>query len=125
VPYSSRPRLPAKMGSDVATCPTAPDLTSRLRWGSGAATCPMAPELAFRLRWALALPRALRLRTSPLSSGGLQRCHVFYDSGARLSAEVSFDAIMYPMTLDLACRLRWALTLSRVLELPVGNEFQA
>jgi hypothetical protein len=70
VSYGFEPRL----GSGVATCPMALDLTSQLSGlrrchvsygsgprllvevGSGAATCPMAPDLASRLRWAPALP---------------------------------------------------------------------
>jgi hypothetical protein len=47
VSYGSGSHLPAEMGAGVATCHMASDLASRLRWAS-------------------ALPRAPRLRTSPL-----------------------------------------------------------
>jgi hypothetical protein len=61
VPYGFGPRLPAEVGSSAATCPMAPDLTSRLMW---------APMLS----------RVLCLRTSPIGWGGLQRCHVSHGS---------------------------------------------
>jgi hypothetical protein len=46
MPYGSGPRLLTEVGSSIAMCP-------------------MAPGLASWLKWALALPRALWLRTSP------------------------------------------------------------
>jgi hypothetical protein len=46
VSYGSGPRLPAKVGSGTATCPTAPEPTSLMRW-------------------ALVLPCVQRLRTPP------------------------------------------------------------
>jgi hypothetical protein len=57
MPYNSESRFLAQAGSDVATCLT-------------------APEPASLLRRALALSRALRFRTLPPCSRGLQRCHV-------------------------------------------------
>jgi hypothetical protein len=89
--------------------------------GSGATTCPMAPNLASWLRWALVLPRVLWLQASRLGRGGLRRCHVSYGSGPHLPGEVCFDAVMYPMALDHASRLRWAPALPRVPRLPVGH----
>jgi hypothetical protein len=68
VSYNFRPHLPAEVGSRAATCPTAPDLTSLLRW---------AP----------ALPRA-----SPPCWVELRRCHMFLSFGARLSTKVGSDA---------------------------------
>jgi hypothetical protein len=82
------------MGSDVATCPQAPEWvpalprapSSRTRFpagmGSGVVTCPSAPDPASRsgkappdlaslLRWAPASPRVLRLWTPPLDRGRL------------------------------------------------------
>jgi hypothetical protein len=96
VSYSSEARLSAEVGSDAATYPTAPDLASRLRWDPS-------------------LPRVLRLWTSPPDWGGLRRCHVPYGSKPRLLAEVSSGVTMCPMALELASRLRWALTLPRIL----------
>jgi hypothetical protein len=61
VPYSFEPRLSAEVGS-------------------GAVMCPMVSDLASHLRWAPMLSRALWLRTSPPSRGGIQRCHVSHGS---------------------------------------------
>jgi hypothetical protein len=61
VPYGFEPHLSAEVGS-------------------GTAMCPMAPDLASRLRWALMLSRALWLRTSPPSRGGIRHCHVSHGS---------------------------------------------
>jgi hypothetical protein len=41
-------------------------------------------------------------------------CHMPYDSGPRLSIEIGFGAVICPIALDLASRLRWAPTLPRV-----------
>jgi hypothetical protein len=56
VHYSSGPHLLDEVGSGVAMCPVALDLTSRLRW-------------------ALVLPHVLWLRTQPLDHGGSQCYH--------------------------------------------------
>jgi hypothetical protein len=96
VSYGFRPRLPVEVGSGAITCPTAPDLTSRLRW-------------------ALALPCVIWLRTSPPGWGELRRCHVPRGSGPHLLTEVDFGAAICPMNLDLASRLRWALALPCIL----------
>jgi hypothetical protein len=73
VPYGSGPRFPAKVGFGATTCPTAPDLTSRLR---------CAPTLSCVL-W---------LRTSPPGWGGLRHYHVSFGFGPRVSTEVGSDA---------------------------------
>jgi hypothetical protein len=43
--------------------------------GSDAATCPMTPDLTSRLRWAPVLPCVLWLRTLPPGQGGSRCCH--------------------------------------------------
>jgi hypothetical protein len=60
------------------------------------------------------LSRVLWLQISPPDWGGLQRCHMSYDSGPQLPAEVGSDAAMSPMAPDLASRLRWASALPRI-----------
>jgi hypothetical protein len=75
VPYSSRPCLPFKVGSDAATCPMPLDLTSQLRW---------APAVSCVI-W---------LWTSPPSWGGFQCCHMPYASEPHLPVEVDSDAVM-------------------------------
>jgi hypothetical protein len=52
------------MHPHTATCSTAPD-PPPYKVGSGTATCPTAPNLASLLRWAPTLPRALRLWSLP------------------------------------------------------------
>jgi hypothetical protein len=97
-PNSTRPYLPAKVGSYVVTCPVAPDPTSLL-----------GRALAFpRVSWLRTLPsrRALvppcvpRHQTPPPCSGGLRRCHVSRSSlwAANLKNKESLPGI--PMRLD-------------------------
>jgi hypothetical protein len=93
VSHGSKPRLPAREGSDAATCLTAPDPVSLLerapvllhvtwlrtrlpaREGSDTITCPTALDPASLLGRGLVLSRAPRLWTLPPCSGGrgLQR----------------------------------------------------
>jgi hypothetical protein len=73
VSCSSEPRLPTEAGSDDATCPTAPDLTSLPRWAP-------VSGLSSQPRRAPALPRVPRLRTPPPYWGGLQCCHTPHGS---------------------------------------------
>jgi hypothetical protein len=86
-----KPHLLAEVSSGDATCSSAPDLASLLRWApalprvpwhwalpprkesSGAATCSSAPDLASLPRWVPALPRGPDL-ASPW--GELRGCHV-------------------------------------------------
>jgi hypothetical protein len=86
-----RPRLLEELSSGTATCSSAPDLTSLLRWAptlpripwlralppreesSGATTCSSAPDLASLPRWAPVLPRGPNLASS---RGELWCCHV-------------------------------------------------
>jgi hypothetical protein len=62
-----------------------------------------------------ALPRTLRLRTSPPYQGGLRRCHMSSGSGPHLPTEVGSGAVMCPMALDLTSRLRWVPPSPRAL----------
>jgi hypothetical protein len=105
MPYSSGSRLTAREGSDAATCPTVLDPASLLdrapalprvplhrthllaREGFSVVMCPMASDSTSLLGRASVLPRALRLRTVPPCSRGLQRCHVPHSSGPRLPAQ--------------------------------------
>jgi hypothetical protein len=96
VSYGSGLRLPTEVGSGVATCPTALDLASTLRWA------PM-------------LPHVLMPRTSPFGWGGLWRCHVPRDFGPHLHAEVGSGATTCPKAPDLASRLRWTPALPCVI----------
>jgi hypothetical protein len=73
--YGSGPRFPAEVGSDAATCPVAPDLTSRLRW-------------------ALAPPRVPRLQTSLPCWDGRRRRHISYGFRSRFPTEKDSDAVM-------------------------------
>jgi hypothetical protein len=86
MPYGSGPHFPPEVGFGSATCHTAPNLAS-------------LPRLA------LALPRVIRLRTSPLDSGGLRRCHVPYGSEPHLLTKVGSGIVTCPMTLDPASLL--------------------
>jgi hypothetical protein len=61
ISYGSGPHLPAEVGSGVATCPMAPDLTSWLWW---------APSLL----------RVLWLRTLPPGQEGSRCCHISHGS---------------------------------------------
>jgi hypothetical protein len=90
--YSFKSRLPAREGSGVVTCPTAPDLASLL-WR------------------ALALSCALPLQILPLCLGGLRRCHVSCGMGPHLSAREGFDVVMCVEALDPASLLKRALVL--------------
>jgi hypothetical protein len=93
--------------------------------GSGVAMCPIALDITSRLRWAPTLPRVLWLQTSPPGRGGLRRCHVSYGSGPCLLAEVGSNAATCPMATDLTSRLRRDLALPRVPRVPMGCELQA
>jgi hypothetical protein len=72
------------------------------------AMCPVALDPASRLRRAPALPRAPRLWTLSLCSGGLQCCHMSHDSGPCLPIEAGSGAAMCPMAPDPASLLRRA-----------------
>jgi hypothetical protein len=80
VSHGSRSCLPAREGSDAATCPTAPDHASLIGM-------------------ALALPRVPRLWIRPPYSRGIQRCHVSHNIRPRLPAQEGFDTDMCPVTL--------------------------
>jgi hypothetical protein len=80
VSHGSRSCLPAREGSDAATCPTAPDHASLIGM-------------------ALALARVPRLWIRPPYSRGLQCCHVSHNTRPRLPAQEGFDAAMCPVTL--------------------------
>jgi hypothetical protein len=90
--YSFKSRFPAREGSGVIMCPTAPDPASLL-WR------------------ALALSCALPLQILPLCLGGLRRCHVSCGMGPHLSAREGFDVAMCVEALDPASLLRRALVL--------------
>jgi hypothetical protein len=61
------------------------------------ATCHTALDLASQLRWAPALPRVLWLRTSPPGLAGLRRCHVSYGSKPHLPTGAGFGTATRPM----------------------------
>jgi hypothetical protein len=79
------------------------------------ATCPTALDLASQLRWAPVRSRALWLRTLPPDRGVLQPCHVSYGSEPHLSKEVDSDTTTCYMALNLTSRMRCAPVLTRVL----------
>jgi hypothetical protein len=62
-----------------------------------------------------AWPRALWLRTSPPCEDGLWRCHESYGFGPRLVTEVRSGVATCPAAPNLIFRLRWDLTLPRVI----------
>jgi hypothetical protein len=93
---------PVGIGSDAATYPTAPNLTSQPRWVS-------------------ALPRVLWLWTSSSNWGGLWHCHMSYSSGPHLLAELGSCVVTCPMTPDPASRPGRVPVLPRVLWSPMGH----
>jgi hypothetical protein len=78
--YSFGPQLPVEVGSGATTCPTAPNLTSLLRW---------VPVL----------PRGTWPQASSTCWVELRRRHTFLNFGPRLPAEVGSDTVMCPMAL--------------------------
>jgi hypothetical protein len=130
VSYDSGPRLPAEVGSGAATCPTAPNLTSRLRWAPSrypadrvplytsfksrpvaeraSACCHVPYGSGPHLSAEMGSGAAACPATPDLASrlGGLRRCHVSYGSRPRLPAEVGSGTATCPMALDLTSRLR-------------------
>jgi hypothetical protein len=95
IPCSSKPHLPAEVGSNAATCPVASDLASLSRW---------AP----------ALPRVPQHRTSPPCRGGHRHYNMSHGPRPRLLAKVSSDIATCPLASDLASLPRWAPALPRV-----------
>jgi hypothetical protein len=60
-----------------------------------AATCPTAPDPTSQLRWALGLPRVQQIRDPPSSQGGLWHHHVYHGSrpvGRALERRMSYDS---------------------------------
>jgi hypothetical protein len=100
VPYSSRPYLATEVGSGTATCPKAPDLSSRLRWYP-------------------ALLCVQRLWTSPPCRDGLRRCHVSNGSAPHLSTEVGSNTATCPMAPDPTSQSGRVPMLPRIPRFPV------
>jgi hypothetical protein len=71
-----------------------------IEMGSDAATCPTAPDPASLLRQLLVLPHASRHRTLPPCSGGLRCCHVSHDCGPHLLAREGSSAVICRMAPD-------------------------
>jgi hypothetical protein len=67
---------------------------------SSAAMCPMVPDPASQLGRTLVQPHVLWLRTPPLSTDGLQCCHVSHGSGSRLPMWAVSDAVICPAALS-------------------------
>jgi hypothetical protein len=84
--YSSGPYLPTKIGSGAATCPTALDPASLLRWTP-------------------ALPRVHRLWTTPPDQDGLRSYHVPLRFGPRFPVGKGYGIFACPTTLGPASLL--------------------
>jgi hypothetical protein len=65
------------------------------------ASCPTAPDPTSLLRWAPTLSRALQLWTLPPYRGGLWRYHMSYGFGSRIPAEVGSGTTTCPMAPEL------------------------
>jgi hypothetical protein len=95
VSHGPGPHLPAEVGSDAATYPTAPNLASLPRWTP-------------------ALPCVPRPWDSPPCRGGLRHYHVPHGPKPPLLAEIGSGAATCPAALDLASLPRWPPALPRV-----------
>jgi hypothetical protein len=114
LPCKLRPHLPIEVGSGAAMCPTAPDLTSLLRWVSvlprgswSQASSSCWVELRCRHAFLSSGPHlpaevASSAATCPMapgfasSRGELRHCHVFLSSGSRLPTKVGSGAATWP-----------------------------
>jgi hypothetical protein len=135
MPYITGSCLPAREGSDAATCPATLDPASlfgraptlpcvpRLRIlppyseGSDAAMCPAALDPASLLGRAPMLPRVLRLRILPPCLRGLRCCHMSCGFGSYLPAREGSDAATCPTASGPASLLGRAPALQHIPQL--------
>jgi hypothetical protein len=92
------------------------------------ATCPTAPDLTSILRWAPALPHVLQLWTLAPRRGALRRCHASRNSGPHHPTVAGSVVATWPVAPDLASPLRRAPMLPCVPRYrtppPCGGGFQ-